>query len=238
MVSPCVLRLAVGALALGGVLTVSPLTAAAQATRLVDADGSTHVTNVPGDPRYRALPGATGTDAGWLRLPERPQGGHVAAIREISQRYGVSAALVEAVVRAESGFDPAAVSPKGAGGLMQLMPATAAALGVTDRFDARQSITGGVRHLRYLLDRYQGSLALALAAYNAGEGVVDSYRGIPPFPETQRYVRRVLHEAGLNEASAGTARTLYRYRGPGDTLTYSNLPPAPVPSKDRRRPTL
>jgi soluble lytic murein transglycosylase-like protein len=160
---------------------------------------------------------------------------YAAEIQEIAREHGVSPGLITAVMRTESGFDPAAVSPKGAGGLMQLMPGTAAALGVVDRFNPRENISGGVRHLRYLLDRYQGRVALALAAYNAGEGVVDSYRGIPPYPETQQYVRRILKEAGLGEAAGATPQTIYRYQGPDDTLTYTNVPPPPGRSKDRPR---
>ena len=205
------------------------------ALQLVDDAGVVHLTNVPADPRYRGLPGFTGTNSAWLRLPDRSRREHTADIREISDQYGVSAALVEAVVRTESGFDPAAVSAKGAGGLMQLMPRTATALGVVDRFNPRENINGGVRHLRYLLDRYQGSVALALAAYNAGEGIVDTHRGIPPYPETQQYVRRVLRDSGLSEAADGTSRTIYRSRGPDDTLTYSNIPPAPGRGKDHGR---
>ena len=196
--------------------------------RLVDADGVIHLTNVPADPRYRGLPGATGTSAGWLRLPARAWTRYAADIQEIAREHGVSPALVEAVVRTESGFDPAAVSPKGARGLMQLMPRTAAALGVVDRFDPRENIRGGVRHLRFLLERYQGSVALALAAYNAGESAVETHRGVPPYPETQQYVQRVLRRAGLADSLA-SAGALYRYAGPDDVLTYSNLPPRPRP---------
>jgi soluble lytic murein transglycosylase-like protein len=232
----------VGPLALASLLLLAGGATVAVASeavhRLVDGDGVMHLTNVPADPRYRGLPGATGTGSGWLRLPDRARRAHAADIREIAQQHGVSATLVEAVVRAESGFDPAAVSPKGAGGLMQLMPQTAAALGVADRFDPRENIRGGVRHLRYLLDRYQGSVVLALAAYNAGEGAVDTYRGIPPYPETQQYVERVLRGAGLSRSGEGTPRPLYRYRGPDDALIYSNLPPAPTRGKDLRRPAL
>lgn len=136
----------------------------------------------------------------------------------------MSPALIEAVVSTESGFDPTAVSPKGAGGLMQLMPKTAAALGVLDRSDPRENIRGGVRHLRYLLERYQGSVPLALAAYNA----VDTHRAIPLYPETQQYVRRVLRHAGLPDSGAGAA-IIYRYSSPDDVVTYSNLPPRPRP---------
>ena len=184
-------------------LGVAPGFAAETARQIVDADGVIHLTNVPADPRYRGLPGATGTTTGWLRLPPRAVPEYAAEIEEIARAHAVSPGLVTAVMRTESGFDPAAVSPRGAGGLMQLMPGTAAALGVVDRFNPRENIRGGVRHLRYLLDRYQGNVALALAAYNAGEAAVDTYRGIPPYPETQHYVRRVLREAGLSETSPG-----------------------------------
>jgi soluble lytic murein transglycosylase-like protein len=196
------------------------------ALRLVDGDGVVHLTNVPADPRYRGLRGASGTGAGWLTLPARSWTRYAADVQEIAREHGVSPALIEAVVRTESGFDPSAVSPKGAGGLMQLMPKTASALGVVDRFDPRENIRGGVRHLRYLLERYQGGVVLALAAYNAGEGAVDAHRGVPPYPETQQYVQRVLRRAGLAE-SLTSAEALYRYAGPDDVVTYSNRPPRP-----------
>ncbi len=197
--------------------------------RLVDGEGVVHFTNVPADPRYRGLPGATtGTSVGWLRLPERSRVRYDADIKEMARQYGVSPALVEAVVKVESGFDPKAVSPKGAGGLMQLMPQTASSLGVLDRFDPQENIRGGVRHLRYLLDRYRGSVALALAAYNAGEGAVDTHRGIPPFSETEQYVARVLRGAGLTAQAEHRAQTMYRFLDPDtDTLTYSNIAPRP-----------
>ncbi len=162
-------------------------------------------------------------------FPPDPQVKQAAGeIREISRQYGVDPTLVEAIVRAESAFNRTAVSPKGAGGLMQLMPLTAAALGVLDRFEPRESIRGGVRHLRYLLDRYQGSVALAVAAYNAGEGAVDAHRGIPPYPETEQYVQRVLQRAGVTDPR-GPRQGLYRYVGPDDAVTYSNLPPESRP---------
>jgi len=116
----------------------------------------------------------------------------VALARAIAADHGLAPELVLAVVTVESGFRPEAVSPKGAQGLMQLMPSTAAALGVEDAFDPEANLSGGVRHLRDLLQRYQGDLPRALAAYNAGEGAVERHRGIPPYAETRAYVREVL----------------------------------------------
>jgi len=109
-----------------------------------------------------------------------------------ARRHEVDPLLVGALIRHESGFVPTAVSKAGALGLMQLMPETAKSLGVNNAFDPQQNIEGGTKLLRGLLDRYHGQIDLALAAYNAGTGAVDKYGGIPPFPETQAYVRNVL----------------------------------------------
>lgn len=112
-------------------------------------------------------------------------------IDQTAGRFQVDPKLVNAIIRVESGFDARAVSPKGAEGLMQLIPATAQRFGVEDPFDFRQNIRGGVSYLRYLLDHFNGNVPLSLAAYNAGENRVDRDGGIPAIPETVNYVRKV-----------------------------------------------
>jgi hypothetical protein len=130
-------------------------------------------------------------ESGDFRVTEYDRGDLDALIDEAAAAYGISAHLVRAVAEAESGFDPGAVSPAGAQGLMQLMPATAALMGVDDRLDPRQSAFGGAKYLSQLLDRFDGDVALALASYNAGPTRVARYRGIPPYGETRRYVAKI-----------------------------------------------
>ena len=113
-------------------------------------------------------------------------------IDEAARLYQLPDSFIRAVMRVESDFNPTVVSRAGAMGLMQLMPKTARSMGVSDPFDVRQNILGGARYLRILANRFKGDLVLTVAAYNAGEAAVEKYKGIPPYAETQRYVRRVL----------------------------------------------
>jgi soluble lytic murein transglycosylase-like protein len=139
-----------------------------------------------------------------------------AEIDAAAAKHGIDPALLRALVRQESGFDPAARSPAGATGLTQLMPGTAASLGVTDATDPAQALDGGARYLRQQLDRFGGDERLALAAYNAGPGAVARHGGVPPYAETQQYVERVLGYAATERAGRPAA------------VPAATLPPAAV----------
>ena len=125
-------------------------------------------------------------------LPAAPEAIDVERIiDEAAREHGVSRDLIRAIIETESEFDPLAVSPRGACGLMQLMPGTVSRFGVADCFDARENVAAGTRLLKGLLTRYQGSIDLSVAAYNAGEGAVARHRGSPPYGQTRAYVRKV-----------------------------------------------
>lgn len=154
-----------------------------------DPRGVLHFSNVPNHPGFQPLVREASVGS---RLSSLPSGRFDEVIRSASERYGVDPHLVRAVIKVESDFKSQARSRKGAQGLMQLMPETARLRNVNNVYDPNDNIDGGVRHLRFLLDRYQGDLRLSLAAYNAGTKAVEKHRGVPPFAETQEYVRRVL----------------------------------------------
>jgi soluble lytic murein transglycosylase-like protein len=158
----------------------------AQVYEYVGPTGQVNLTNVPTNERDTAVRRKARYHSGVADL-ELEQ-----AVNRAAQQHHVQPALLLAVMKAESSFNPTAVSKAGAVGLMQLIPETAIRHGVHNLYDANDNITGGAKHLRYLLDRFHGNIRLALAAYNAGERKVDRYRQIPPYKETQDYVKRVL----------------------------------------------
>jgi hypothetical protein len=214
--------------------------------RFEDEQGIVHYTNVPGDPRYSFIrkdaepaPPKPATQGGGGFSQGLRTFAHV--IRAAAERYGVDTRLVEAIVQAESAGNPTAVSPKGARGLMQLMPERAALLGVRDSFDPQQNVDGGVRHIRDLLQSFGGDVTLALAAYNAGEGAVRNHGGIPPFAETREYVRRVraLYNGGGSLTPKAVAlvpapQRVYRTVSDDGTMVFTNVPPrAAAPASGR-----
>jgi len=227
-------RVALAVIALG----VGPAIAAQGSIRVVrDGDGKVSAANLPAGAlgaRVAARPAPNASAPTPVAAP--PQIDQI--IGELARRHGISPALVKAVVTVESAFDPKAVSVKGARGLMQLMPGTAADLGVDDLYDPRGNLDGGIRHLRGLLDRYHGDLRLALAAYNAGEEAVRRHGGVPPYAETRDYVRRVLDHYGRWQRAAPErpSQTLYHSRDAAGRLLVSNVAagvPPPPPAEPR-----
>jgi soluble lytic murein transglycosylase-like protein len=203
--------------------------ARAETYRFVESDGTVHFTNAPTDPQYQRLGFTPNAEPARALLAVPDLAPFAREIREAAERYGVEEALIKAVIRVESAFNSRAVSPKGARGLMQLMPGTASMLGVRDSFDPRQNIDGGVRHLRGLIDRFGSNLKLALAAYNAGEQAVVNHGGIPPYRETRDYVTRILGLFSPGPAMASPEpeppQQTYRTEGSDGTITYTNIPP-------------
>jgi soluble lytic murein transglycosylase-like protein len=162
--------------------------------RYTDGEGVIHITNVPtenGAPYVLVMREKRVI----IKLPGPGKiSDYETIINQTSEKYNIDSILVKAVIKAESNFNHKAVSPKGARGLMQLMPATAASLQVADSFHPESNIDGGVRYLSYLSNLFNGNLPLVLAAYNSGENTVIRYNNrIPPYKETQTYVKKVLH---------------------------------------------
>ncbi len=192
---------------MGGV----PVPPAAPATTTTFASQLASATTTPAAPAATAAT-ATAPSAGLLSTggaSELPAGTPYAAeITAAAKKHGIDPALLAGLVKQESGFDPNAGSHAGARGLTQLMPATAAGLGVTNVLDPLQSLDGGAKYLRQQLDAFGGDVTRALAAYNAGPGAVQRYGGVPPYAETQNYVRVVQANAAQYRAAAPTPSTL------------------------------
>ena len=180
-------------------------------------------TSAPAAWMMRGLGASLGNSRG--RVPVDIDG----LLEKAASRHKVDPDLVRAIVRVESDYDPRAVSRKGAMGLMQLVPDTARRLGVSNPFDPQQNLEGGVSHLRYLLDRFRGDVGLSVAAYNAGENAVQRYGGIPAFPETRDYVRKIRRLYGNGEAEARTllkgppATSITRYIDQYGVVHFTNL---------------
>jgi soluble lytic murein transglycosylase-like protein len=165
--------------------------------KYVDNEGVMHFTDAPTDRRFKIFMRDLKKDRKLrtnfrLAATYRNKEEFEPIIKSLSSEFGVDSSLIKAVIHAESGYNPNAVSPKGAQGLMQLMPKTAQGLKVSNTFDPKENLRGGVRYLRFLLDTFKGDVTLALAAYNAGLNRVSQYGGIPPYQETRDYVSRVL----------------------------------------------
>ena len=157
--------------------------------RYVDSQGVLHFTNVPTHEKYRLYIREKKKpvfDAGSSRRYDK-------LIRRAAEAHGVETSLLKAIIKAESDFDPKAVSKRGAMGLMQIMPENVTIFRIKNPFDPWENIMAGTRYFRSLFDRFEGRLPLALAAYNAGPSTVDRYRSIPPYPETRRYVEKVMN---------------------------------------------
>ena len=184
-------RFVFAAVFLYSVLCLSPL-CFGDIYRYKDERGVWHFSNIKSDPRFRVF----------MRTPNynKPAKQYIrdydSAITKASKQFRVESSLIKAVIRAESDFDHTAVSHKGAQGLMQLMPDTASEMEVGDPFNPEENILGGTRYLSLMLERFRNNIRMALAAYNAGPERVEEYRGIPPYPETQNFVERVLKYYG------------------------------------------
>ena len=189
-----------------------PVTASAQIYAWRDASGNLVLSDKAKDPSAKtySISPAVDTTVRTTRPLNKRAAQYQSLIEEHASLNSVSIDLVRALIQAESAFNPRAVSPKGALGLMQLMPATAAEFGVTDVFNPAQNVRAGVKYLKQLLDTYEGRVELALAAYNAGPGAVKKYGGkVPPYRETQNYVSRIQGSTGTT-GSLTSRRTIYR----------------------------
>jgi Transglycosylase SLT domain/Domain of unknown function (DUF4124) len=227
------------AIAFALLVCLPALPARADIYQYTDENGVLHFTNVDGGGKHRRRtatkskrPRKTATAVN-SRSATRPPvssadipSAYSDIISTACDRYGVDPLLVHAVVKVESDFNPYALSSKGAMGLMQLMPQTAVSMNIRNSFNPQENIEGGVRYLRYLIDRYEGNLSLALAAYNSGETAVKRWGSIPPFKETQNYVKRILmiYNGGNNSFASASRFTIYIGYGEDGSLLLTDNP--------------
>ncbi len=209
--------------------------------RYVDDSGTIHFTNVPQARQARRVvrEGSGGMSRGRAARRVTRGGGaeplpdwvpYADIINAECRKYSVAPALVKSIIKTESNFNPYAVSPKGAKGLMQLMPSTALNMGVSDIFNPEQNIEGGVRYFRYLLDNFGGDLELSIAAYNCGQGrVIRNGRCVPDIPETRDYVRKVMKFTQNPVTGASYSRPIYKIELKDGSVMFSDRPvPASV----------
>ncbi len=201
---------------------LSPQPSGAEIYRYTDENGTVHLSNVPSDPRYRRV-----SPPPRRRAPRLAPAEVNRLVARYARRHDLPPALLRAVIKTESDFNPVAVSRAGAMGLMQLMPQTALTLNVRNPFDPEQNVRGGSAHLRALLDRFEGNLTLALGAYNAGITAVERYNALPPYRETRRFVQKVLrnYRQFLAISAAASRRAL--------TPFWTSTPQRPLISSAR-----
>ena len=187
--------------------------------KYVDENGVTHFTNVPKGSEYEKVI-ESNTD------PSPTNFDYI--IRQKSVKYDIEPSIIKAVIEAESNWDDKAVSKKGAIGLMQLMPATARDMQISNRYDPEQNIEAGTRYLKMLLERFNGDMELAVAAYNAGPTNVEKSGGIPSFSETKKFVRNVI--STYKEKSDESHKRIYKVMNDDGTVVYTNIPSSDTPS--------
>lgn len=222
---------------LGGIGLLCALPASGQIVSVVDENGKRVFINA--EPSQRNGSSRAASNARLAPASTRTRAERADALRHLSkdalekmahetaERHRLDPALVRAVIEAESNWNPEAVSSKGAQGLMQLIPGTAESLGVEDAFDPAQNLDGGVRHLRTLLEKYDGDLERALAAYNAGAGAVDRAGGVPNYRETRNYVQKITDSyfrpgSGRNGSIWSRARSIYRVVDERGRVVFTN----------------
>ncbi len=195
-------------------LSILTLTSHADIYKFKDSEGVIHYTNIPQGKNYsKAMSERKST----------PGNKYSYIIREKSRKYNIEPSIIKAVITAESNWNPRAISQKGAIGLMQLMPSTARDMQITNPYDPEQNIEAGTKYLRFLLNRFDGDITLALAAYNAGPGKVERSGGIPPITETKKYVKKVI---SISKGKSHTRKNrIYKVTFDNGTILYTNTPP-------------